>query len=261
MSNKCIILVPVYKEHMTNDEEMSFRQLRKVLGNYQVGLICPESLNPEEYHTVWNGPLLSFHFDNEFFEDRMAYGKLMNSQFFYKAFSDYEYVLIYQLDCWVFRDELAEWCDKGYDYIGAPFFVKWFSDRGLYVGNGGFSLRKTSAMITYLDKFKGKGLPHENTDDGFFAANFDGSLKIPSPIVAAEFSLEEAPAQHVEKTGKLPFGCHAYKKYDWEFWKQHINYDAYAELKENVTFCIWHFLSIAIYIRQLRTVGKSVVSY
>ena len=239
MSNKCIILVPVYKEHMTNDEKMSFRQLRTVLGNYyQVALICPESMNPEEYHSVWNGPLLSFHFDNEFFTDRMAYCKLLNSQFFYKTFIDYEYILIYQLDCWVFRNELDDWCDKGYDYIGAPFFVKWFSDRGLYVGNGGFSLRKTSAMITYLDKFLGKGLPHENTDDGFFAANFDGSLKIPSPIVAAEFSLEEAPAQHIEKTGKLPFGCHAYKKYDWEFWKQHINYDAYAELKENVTFCI-----------------------
>ena len=138
---KCIILVPVYKEHLTNDEARSFKRLKSVLGKHQVGLIAPNSLDVSEYHTIWGGALLSFHFDDEYFTDRMAYGKLMNSAFFYKAFLPYEYMLIYQLDCWVFRDELDEWCDKGYDYIGAPFFVKWFSDRGLYVGNGGFSLR------------------------------------------------------------------------------------------------------------------------
>jgi hypothetical protein len=71
---------------------------------------------------------------------------------FYEVFRQYEYMLIYQLDCWVFRDELEMWCDKGYDYIGAPFFVKWFVDRGIYVGNGGFSLRKISNIIEYLKR-------------------------------------------------------------------------------------------------------------
>lgn len=30
--------------------------------------------------------------------------------------------MIYQLDAWVFNDELSSWCSLGYDYIGAPFF-------------------------------------------------------------------------------------------------------------------------------------------
>ena len=30
-------------------------------------------------------------------------------------------MLIYQLDAYVFKDELLNWANKGYDYIGAPW--------------------------------------------------------------------------------------------------------------------------------------------
>lgn len=44
----------------------------------------------------------------------------MLSAEFYDRFAAYEYVLIYQLDAFVFADRLAEFCQMGYDYIGAP---------------------------------------------------------------------------------------------------------------------------------------------
>ena len=34
-------------------------------------------------------------------------------------------MLIYQLDAFVFQDDLAYWCQQNYDYIGAP----WLRDR------------------------------------------------------------------------------------------------------------------------------------
>ena len=241
--NKCIIVVPIYKEHMTNDEKQSLLQLKKVLGGtHQVALVSPENVNVDEYYDVWGGQLLDFKFDPAFFKDRTTYCKLVTRDWFYKTFEEYEYMLIYQLDCWVFRDDLDAWCNEGYDYIGAPFFVKWFADRGLFVGNGGFSLRKIDSIIKYLQKYDGKGLPHDSTDDGFFAANYEHTLNIPTPQVASLFSLEVSPAPQYENNGKkLPFGCHAYKRYDWNFWKQFINYDCYSELKENVTFCILNY--------------------
>lgn len=57
---------------------------------------------------------------------------------FYLRFRQWEYLLIYQLDAYVFQDELMDWCNKGYDYIGAPFLklnreVDWNN-----CGNGGF---------------------------------------------------------------------------------------------------------------------------
>jgi hypothetical protein len=39
---------------------------------------------------------------------------------FYKRFRDYKFILIYQLDAYVFRDELEYWCEQDYDFIGAP---------------------------------------------------------------------------------------------------------------------------------------------
>ena len=40
---------------------------------------------------------------------------------FYRRFTDYEYILIHQLDVFLFEDKLLEFCDMGYDYIGAPY--------------------------------------------------------------------------------------------------------------------------------------------
>ena len=38
----------------------------------------------------------------------------------YSRFEKYEYMLIYQLDAFVFSDRLMEFVEAGYDYIGAP---------------------------------------------------------------------------------------------------------------------------------------------
>lgn len=231
-------MVPAYKEHMDENEQRSFAQLKKILGKYDTCIVVPNRLDVKEYVDAWGDNLIVKRFDDSFFNGRMAYGRLMNSVDFYRSFSEYDYLLVYQLDCWVFHDELNYWGDKGYDYIGAPFFVKWFSDRGKYVGNGGFSLRKVSAMINYLTKYNNPMLPHYGTDDGFFAANYDDALNIPDRNTAAQFSLEEAPAEFINATKKIPFGCHAYKRYDWVFWRGLIGYDAYKQLKDEVTFCI-----------------------
>lgn len=232
---KCVIVVPVYKDFnaFTRDEMQSHDQLIRILGKYDICYIAPEGLE-------LGVPNVEY-FPKEFFKSRLDYGQLMNSVLFYQRFNKYEYMLVYQLDCWVFNDELEYWCNLGYDYIGAPFFVKWFSDRGLFVGNGGFSLRKISSMITYIEKNGRQGTPHFGTDDGFFAANFDKSLKIPIPELAARFSLETFPSKQFAQTHKVPFGCHAYKRYEWDFWKGFIKYDAYDDLKKSITFGILNY--------------------
>ena len=65
---------------------------------------------------------------------------------FYARYAGCEYILLYQLDAWVFEDRLDEWCDKGYDYAGAPLFAPGSSDlQCARTGNGGFSLRRVEA--------------------------------------------------------------------------------------------------------------------
>ena len=51
----------------------------------------------------------------------MTYSALMVAPAFYKAFADFRFVLIYQLDCLVFVSKLLYRCAMDYDYIGAPW--------------------------------------------------------------------------------------------------------------------------------------------
>ena len=81
---------------------------------------------------------------------------------FYQRFRRFEYILIYQLDAFVFSDRLEEFCRLGYDYIGAPWPLGDGNKHNeelvvegnhfLTVGNGGFSLRRVQACIDALWK-------------------------------------------------------------------------------------------------------------
>lgn len=85
-----------------------------------------------------------------------CYNKMKVAPVFYRLFSDYEYMLTYEPDAYVFRDELSFWCEKGFDYIGAPFFNKYNKVEKVTgkqitgVGNSGFSLRNIQKCIQVL---------------------------------------------------------------------------------------------------------------
>jgi len=153
---KCAVVIPIYKQTPMEDDLKSISQCFSVLKKYDIFFVCPEGLNVAIYENLamQNSVKISFQeFDSKCFQSLDAYNQLMLSVDFYRSFEQYEYILIYQADAWVFKDELEMWCDKGYDYIGAP----WFNDiedgnSGLIPqsGNGGFSLRKISSFIKVL---------------------------------------------------------------------------------------------------------------
>lgn len=158
---KCSIVIPFYKTNPSEDEVKSLLQCFRILNKYEIVFVCPNNINTEIYekNAVENNVIFSFlRLEPEHFVTIDAYNQLMLRADFYKHFEGSEYILIYQLDAWVFKDELEYWCDKGYDYIGAP----WFNDiedenSGLmsFSGNGGFSLRKISSFLQVLKSQKG----------------------------------------------------------------------------------------------------------
>lgn len=150
------ILIPVYKISPDKSEIASFKQCLIVLFDHPITMICSRSLDITKYLFIANevGKSIEIErFKNEYFLCIGSYSRLLLSKLFYKRFKNYSYILIYQLDAWVFRDELKYWCNKGYDYIGAPWFEGWntvyFNSQFIGVGNGGFSLRKVKSHIKY----------------------------------------------------------------------------------------------------------------
>jgi len=135
------VLVPVYRPCLDLDELTSLRHLNRFLARYDRYLVKPRSLDLE-----LDG-FRSARFPDGFFRSTRTYTSLCLSRAFYRRFLAYDYVLVHQLDCLVFADELEDWCAKGYDYVGGVHEIAGVR----MVGNGGFSLRRVRAALAVLE--------------------------------------------------------------------------------------------------------------
>jgi len=237
------IVIPVYKSELTESEKLSLRQCMKVLSHFPVIIVKPESLDFPEIKKEF--PTVNFKaFNDQYFKGIDAYNRLMISADFYKAFTDFDYILIYQLDAYVFKDELLNWCRKGYDYIGAPSlhreefdtlpseekdtFAAALSNNRIVL-NGGLSLRKISSFLRYLKIYNTFYPAWLGNEDMLFSQEATRLipmklfLKLPTWKEALRFSFEKSPAATYEITNhELPFACHAWERYDPEFWSAFI---------------------------------------
>jgi hypothetical protein len=142
-----VILTLSHKTSYTPDEELAFRHARHHLARYDKYVLIPDS-----HRAIYPG-LLPKRFPDRYFGSVRAHGSLLLSEAFYRAFSEYEFVLIHHLDALVFSDQLAQWCAAGYDYIGAPWLLSPDTPHitAQKVGNGGFSLRRVSSFCRVLN--------------------------------------------------------------------------------------------------------------
>jgi len=147
---KVAIVVPTYKAKLSPEEEISLQHLLHFLGRYDKYLVIPKN-----FQISYPGFTIK-RFDDRFFKSAETYSALLMQEDFYQAFREYEYILIYQLDALIFSDQLLEWCDKGFDYIGAPWFHCEITPHVKVpkVGNGGFSLRKVESFLRVLQSPK-----------------------------------------------------------------------------------------------------------
>lgn len=272
MTHQVAIVTPLYRYPLQEDEEISMRHLRQYLGRFDRFLVGPESLLGGASVAREYSDFVLLPFSKKYFESIRGYSRLLVSEEFYRAFADYEYILIYQLDCLIFSGELKEWCHRGWDYVGAPWFKNHGEDtsEGLWaVGNGGLSLRRVASALKVLaskqllddPKVRGQdtrrfdsappvrrmatGLRtfllgrgyhnnvrwllrelgkdpkfHEDLFWSFQARRFLPDFKIGTPQQALGFSFEKAPRYCYQRnSSRLPFGCHAWAKYDRAFWE------------------------------------------
>lgn len=232
---KVVIVVPTYKETLSIVEQISLCQLQRVLGAYPKVFIAPEGLKIN-YNGLEKGFSTEF-FNKAYFSSITGYSCLCLSKELYERFSDYDYMLLCQLDAFVFNDRLMEFVNKGYDYIGAPVYryVPHWHAIGTNVGNGGFSLRKISSCIKMLEHAP-SWLPDNPfydifkcTEDLFWAycsIKKELDFKIPKQKEALEFAIQDNVAHAYERFNELkPFACHGWYKWDCRFFLKLIAED------------------------------------
>ncbi len=175
-------------------------------------------------------------------------------------------MLIYQTDAFVFKDELEYWCNKGFDYIGAPWFENYTNASSKSqitgTGNGGFSLRNIKKSLAIVVELKERSKLHyllqrtnilserqsafltrlrygmpRNIGSSFIIGQvhinedrFWGQMipqmfdyKVASVEESIKFSFEANPSLLYKMNNEeLPFGCHAWERYEPEFWEKFI---------------------------------------
>ena len=248
------VVIPLYTLNLSETELLALRQCFKVLGHHDIAIIKPESLNISTLPAIIGGdPHYRVEaFEDSYFAGREGYNRLMLSTDLYRRFLDSRYIFIHQSDVYVFKDELEQWCQRGYDYIGAPWLPAigdvsgWnLPRRAIYmmrrlvgkrhtsshpinlkykVGNGGCSLRHTRhlhdvsiQLSEALSLAASDSSTSENFEDVVWSVRVNellpGALLIAPYQEAVHFSIESHPTMAMRLTGgQLPMATHAFAR-------------------------------------------------
>ncbi len=260
-----IVVAHSNRAYITPAEAVSLRHLNHYLGKYDKYLLIPESLK-FELPGLMNKP-----FNDDYFGSVDAHKQMLFSSEYYQAFAEYKYILTYHLDALVFSDQLEQWCNRDYDFIGAPWVKHPNSPNAgmVYegkVGNSGFSLKKVSTFLKIFDSTIYALEPGEywtsrhahkplsqrllnlpkrllmyshrfnnvrfeldrwtQPEELFLidrASHYYPDFLVPEVKEALKFAFEIVPRYCFELNNhELPFGCHAWERYDKSFWEPYL---------------------------------------
>ncbi|WP_314382258.1 DUF5672 family protein [Segatella buccae] len=250
-----LIIIPVYRPELKSYEAAALANNLEKLAGYPAVFLKPAGLDlgalriqyPQvgeaEVSPQWLGTARGI----------AGYNEMMMSADFYSLFNDYEYILICHVDAWVFRDELDDWCRRGYDHVAAPWptrkrYTRFPLKQYLWlklrlkpahkilhcqmfgrIGNGGFSLRRVSvfrdACLKYADEIaRFNAQEHVLYNEDLFWALIPQELRLPTVPEALKFSFDLKPRLCYEQNGRqLPMACHGFNKpMRADFWRQFL---------------------------------------
>jgi hypothetical protein len=140
-------------------ERISLQRHLTVLRKFDRYLLVPSSLKAavrsDLLESFVDATDVRFHqVEDAWLDSHRSYNQLMLTLDFYAHYESYSHMLIAQLDAYTFDNQLVEWCQMPFSYIGAPIykFGSYWEDDTLCMGNGGYSLRHVDSFIRALSK-------------------------------------------------------------------------------------------------------------
>jgi len=137
--------------------------------------------------------LVHLHVDNL---DQKTYSEVLVSKSIVYDYINTEYFLVFQTDSMMFKKNahlMNEFVNSNYDYIGPPWLVCEYipTKERDFIGNGGFSLRRTNKMLKIIENYKWD----ENSEwqeDLFFTKKYPNIEVIkPDYELAKQFCIDE----------------------------------------------------------------------
>jgi len=234
------VVIPFHKSNPDVNELLSLQRCCNILKPYPRFLVVGDSLDTRRLQQT-DDTMQIVRFPDIFFSSWNGYNLLCRSPEFYGRFLNYEHILIHQLDCYIFRDELRHWCEQDYDYIGAAWpryehlteSKKWYFKAPFLkiflrqTAQGGFSLRRVAVfhaaslrqarLLRYI-----KNLP-EDVYWSTIGVRLYRPFKVAGIREAVRFAFDASPELCFRMNdGQLPFGCHGWYGKHADFWKDKI---------------------------------------
>ena len=241
MNNNCLIVIPLYKYNLYDYEIISLKRTISLYSNKDycnIMFLIPTNFDIPKLLNTYNIKIKYyryFKFDDFYFTSTKEYNKIMlNQDFYIQLYDIFNYMLICQLDAYVFNDQLEYWMNKDYDYIGGyegnlnimgNFLLlqnKYQYSPNvdlnkLILMNGGFSLRKIDYCLNIIDTYENIinniHLSAENDilEDLLYSACI---YKYVNALDAIKFGYTYLLFDQIYQINnfELPFGCHAFHK-------------------------------------------------
>jgi hypothetical protein len=260
-NKQVVIVIPTHRPNFSADDEISLAHLNKYLYKYDTFFVIPNGISSKEIElrsykvkkvdNIYFGTIRKYSnllLDKKFYEMFINYNYMLVYQLDSLVLSD-------QLEEWInsgYDYIAAPWFRP---IIGYLSYKKGYPSSG---GNGGFCLRNIQKCIKILDivnksatrtskslfirKFwfilavltgkshkiwlRSPALDYPYYEDGFWALEAPKYLdfKIAPFKIALQFAFERFPRKCFKLNhNKLPFGVHAWRRYDLEFWRKFID--------------------------------------
>lgn len=238
---KLCIVTPHHTSNLSAVAEFGLRRLAETLGmKYDWYMVMPSTCDPTPIKQITSLPRI-LPFPDELFVSKRSAQLLYMSPDFFGKFRDYEYILLCELDAYIFHDQVEPFIQGDYDYIGAPWLDRewlrlsshWYAKLPLHwifreqVGNGGLSLWNVEVFQRASKQWQPlirriRWLSH----DIFWsqiASKIGISIRRPPAEIAARFAIETQPERCIAMNdGNMPLGAHAWDRYSWDFWRDKI---------------------------------------
>ncbi len=249
-------IIPIYRAQLHPEEQAALQNNLALLDGIPAAFIKPESLDISELTRQYPQVEVINVSDNWLGSELgvRGYYDMMTSARFYELFADCDYIFICHVDAWLFRNEVEQWCRKGYDLVAAHwptrprykrFPLKQYIQlkirlkpawKNLHcqmfgkIGNGGLCLRKVETFRNHclryageIERYKQMGLTSPMYNEDIFWA-FVPSLRVPTIEEVLTFAFDLKPTLSYKLyRNRLPMGCHGFNKNSRiPFWSRFI---------------------------------------
>ena len=266
-NNRCLIVIPAYNNRISDFETRNFKNnVEKLYKDFDICIVCPTHLKKDIYNNIIPEANIQYlHLPSRNFSGKNSYSDMMLSPQFYENFKQWKYILILQLDAYIFgtANELNHFIDLGKTYIGAPWTLDYSRRLGIpeeTCGNGGLSLRNVERMISLLKLKDTKRNERLKTVEDQYISYMLYNLKESTDIeTALNFSIDNDTEYWHRRLGKLPWGIHMGKQEFVDYWNIVTNMNFLSKSNISNKQVSYNFSSINPDINQKLEIKEPII--